>query len=165
MKNYLTQIVLATSLTISFTSFSETPVPSQPKTNGDWRFTITPYALAANIVGDAGVGRVGAAPLNVDTSDILETLEMAAMLHTEIAKGPWGVAFDLTYMKLGSDITGPTGGVSNIEVEEFVAETFLTHRFDFSSTSLDLYAGGRFWDIDNPVISLSPKKCGASNGK
>ncbi len=49
----------------------------------DWSFEFEPYILATTIEGDAGIGRVTGAEVNVDLSDILEVLDMAFMGHFE----------------------------------------------------------------------------------
>ena len=92
-------------------SAQETPpgVPDEDR-DGSWDFLIQPYALMANIDGDASIGAVGG-PVEVDFSDILENLQLAGMIHLEAfhANG-WGIIFDYGFMDLGSDETG-SGGV------------------------------------------------------
>ena len=45
--------------------------------SNDWQWSIEPYLMASNIEGDASVGRVVGANVSLDTSDILEKLEIA----------------------------------------------------------------------------------------
>lgn len=50
-----------------------------------WSYEIEPYALFANIEGDASVGRATGADVDVNFDDILENLELAGMVHFECA--------------------------------------------------------------------------------
>lgn len=123
----------------------------------DWAFQVQPYALFANIEGDAGVGRVASAPVDVDFGDILETLELGGMLHAETRhKSGWGVILDYGFMELGADKAGPAGIVLDAEVRQGVLEAFLSHRFQLAGdATLDAFGGIRWWDIDLD-LSLSP---------
>ena len=49
----------------------------------DWNFIVAPYALMPNISGDASVGRVDNVDVDVSTSDILDSLDLGAMLQLE----------------------------------------------------------------------------------
>ncbi len=53
-------------------------------TGDDWQFMIAPYMLFPNIKGEATVGRAGAAPFDVDSGDILDALDLGAMIHGEL---------------------------------------------------------------------------------
>ena len=46
-----------------------------------WSFQIEPYLIAVNIDGDAGIGRITGVDLDLSTSDILDTLDLAGMVH------------------------------------------------------------------------------------
>ena len=56
-------------LVLSCAVFSHTAAASQ------WTFELEPYALGANIEGDASVGRATGAAVEVDLDQILENLE------------------------------------------------------------------------------------------
>lgn len=47
----------------------------------DWEFVLEPYALAANIEGDSGIGQADGVEVDVDFGRILETLRMAGMVR------------------------------------------------------------------------------------
>jgi len=128
-------------------------LPTSAVSASDWRYSIEPYVLAASIEGDAGVGRVTGAPVNVDFGDILENLEMAFMLHAEAVNGSkFGIIFDYGFMDLGADISGPLGGVVNAEVSQDIMELMLFKRTKANNYTYDIYAGIRWWDNEVDIL-------------
>ena len=120
--------------------------PAQAQSD-DWDVVIAPYVLFGSLNGDAAIGRTDPTPVDLGFGDLVKNLQFGAMVHTEVRKGAWGGMVDLLYMKLGSDLSGPLGGVVDIEVEELVVEAFLSRRFGLSSGSVDVYGGIRYWDL------------------
>ena len=68
--------------------------PVWAEENG-WSFEFEPYLMASSIEGDAGIGRVQEADVNVGFGDILETLEIGAMatFRGQHENG-WGFSLD-----------------------------------------------------------------------
>jgi len=117
-----------------------------------WTFELEPYALASSIEGDASVGRATGVNVDVDMSDILEVLELAAMVHFEAHSGNgWGFAIDYGFMDLNADISGSRGGVVDADVHQGVLEALLVRRSEFRGGSLDVLGGFRWWDNDIDV--------------
>jgi hypothetical protein len=115
----------------------------------DWNFELEPYLMATTISGDASVGRVTGVDVDVDLSDILETLELAGMLHFEAhSDNGWGVTVDYGFMKLSADLSGARGGVVDTDVRQGVLETLLVRRSELSRGRLDVIGGFRWWDND-----------------
>lgn len=151
MKKRYKLVLLAASLgfTLPTINAQDSPESSESWLNsGGWEFTLEPYGLAASIDGDAGLGRVAAAPVAVDASTILENLEVGAMLHAEARKDKWGLMLDLIYVKLGLAGSTPRGGIADVEIEQLVAESFLSYRIGNERWLVDVYGGARHWDID-----------------
>lgn len=118
----------------------------------DWTFEIEPYAMATTISGDASVGRATGVEVDVDMSDILETLELAGMLHFEAhSSNGWGVALDYAFMDLNADISGQRGGVVDTDVRQGVLEALLMRRSELANGQLDVMGGFRWWDNDIDV--------------
>lgn len=118
-------------------------------TAGEWTFAFEPYVLASSIEGDASVGRATGVDVDVDMSDILETLEMAFMGHFEaIHSNGWGVALDYGFMDLGADISGQRGGVIDANVRQGVFEALLLRKGSSRKGQLEYLAGVRWWDND-----------------
>lgn len=83
--------IISTGFLLSAQSYAET-----------WSYEIEPYALLANIEGNSSVGRATGADVNVSFDDILENLELAAMLHFEAHhENGLGVSLDYGFMDLG----------------------------------------------------------------
>lgn len=126
--------------------------------SNDWEWSIEPYLMASNIEGDASVGRVVGADVSLDTSDILEKLEIGAMIHAEaLHHSGWGVMVDYAFMRLGDDLSGPRGGVVDMTLRQGVLEAFAFRRFLHDHAYYDLYGGIRWWDNDiditvNPAV-------------
>ncbi len=122
------------------------------RASDDWSWTLEPYLMASSIDGDAGMGRVTGIDVNVDTSDILEKLELGAMVHGEALHGDgWGVMMDYAFMRLGDDISGRLGGVTNFTVRQGVLEAFAFRRQQHGDGYFDIYGGVRWWDNDLDV--------------
>jgi hypothetical protein len=124
----------------------------------EWSFEFELYALGANIEGDASVGRLEGAEVDIDMSDILEVLDIAAMGHFEVHNSSgWGVALDYGFMDLSADISGPRGGILDARVRQGILEALLVRRKPMGDGHLDFTAGVRWWDNDievdiDPVI-------------
>lgn len=122
----------------------------------DWEVVVAPYMLLASMDGDAAVGRTGLTSVDADFSTILDYLEIGGMGRFEVSKSQWGFMTDVAYMKLGDDISTVTGGVLDAEVEQFLMEAFLFRRFGSEQTSVDVFGGVRYWDIDIDLELTGP---------
>jgi hypothetical protein len=121
-----------------------------------WKLSVEPFLMMTSISGDASVGRVTGAPVDVAFEDILENLQFAAMLHAEaFHQSGWGVLFDNGYMDLGADISGPLGGVTDVGVKQGVLELLAAKKFPLEKGSFDLIGGLRWWD-NSVDITVNP---------
>lgn len=119
----------------------------------EWTFIVEPYVLAASIAGDAGIGRINGADVDVDFSTILENLDMAAMLHFEAhSNNGWGLAIDYGFMNLSDDIFGARGGVIDARLRQGTFEGLLIRESGNPSIGLEYFAGFRWWDNEVDVI-------------
>ena len=120
--------------------------------DGDWSWSVEPYLMATNIDGDASIGRVTGVDVAVDTSDILETLELGGMIHADaLHRSGYGLMLDYAFMRLSDDLSGPLGGVSNATVRQAILEAFVFRRHQHGDDYYDLYGGIRWWDNDLDV--------------
>jgi len=118
----------------------------------DWSFQLEPYVLASSIDGDASVGRATGVDVGVDMSDILEVLDLAAMVHFEAHNdNGWGLALDYGFMNLSADISGPRGGLIDAEVHQGVFEALVVRQSQSGGGNLEYLAGVRWWDNDIDV--------------
>ena len=120
---------------------------AQSDSDRNWNFMIEPYLLAASINGEAGMGRLMGVPVDVSFSDILENLEMAAMVHAEAQHvSGWGVIFDYGFMDLGTDTTVGLGGVLSASLRQDIWELFVSRRLSAGDGNTEIFAGVRGWD-------------------
>jgi hypothetical protein len=105
-KKFILTALLASNL--SFSTYAK-----------DWSFEVEPYLMATNIVGDASIGRVSGAPIDVDFKTILDNLDMAAMLHFEAHhKSGWGLAMDYAFMDLGQKKSSSRDGFIKVGLRQ-----------------------------------------------
>lgn len=136
----------------------------------EWEIILAPYLYLASLNGTMGVGRATSVPVDVRAGTILENFQFGFMGHFELRKGRWGGMFDASYVELGASIptTGAVIGadrVTDVEFEMTTIEAFLSYRvFRSDKTSVDLFGGARYWDMDldleitGPVVTEALKR-------
>ena len=119
----------------------------------EWEYLLAPYGLLPSITGDAAVGRIDNAEVELDPGDVLESLEFGAMLQGEARHSSgYGLSLNYAFMNLGQNATGPLGFTDfDAEIFQGILEGFGTYRFNFANSTLDAYAGVRWWDINIDV--------------
>lgn len=123
---------------------------------GDWEFEIQPYVLFTSIEGNAGIGRVTGADVDISFGDILEILDTGAMIHFEAHHtSGWGLVLDYGYMDLSDDITGPRGGVVDLKIRQGVFQAELMYRRALGKSHIDYLGGIRWWD-NNLEATIDP---------
>ncbi|MEM9633338.1 MAG: hypothetical protein AAGA50_18550 [Pseudomonadota bacterium] len=124
--------------------------PINERVDRAWEFLVAPYFVGANITGTSQVGRLPATDVDIGTGDILENLRFGAMLRTEaLYRQKFGAMLDVAYMNLATANDTPlTGGRVRIGGDQLILEGMLFYRaYNSPHTSVDVYAGGRYWDI------------------
>lgn len=118
-----------------------------------WDFVIAPFALLPNITGDSSVGALEDADIDVGTTDILNSLDLGAMIQFEaLHESGYGAIVAYNFMDLGGEANGP-GGMTSIEADIFqgIFEGFGTYRLKTENGPLEFYGGVRWWDMDIDV--------------
>ena len=125
------------------------PAGTAPAADGGWEFTLSPYAWAAGLDGSVGIGNV-VAEVDQSFSDIVDKLDVAAMLHFEARKGPWAFMLDGFWLRLeaGADTPGPLYGGAEVEVEELRLSGLIAYRAIEGPTKLDLLTGISYFSVD-----------------
>ena len=87
--------------------------------DGEWHFSITPYAWLPNVNGSTSFeGPIGVArnmSADIDSNTLLSHLKFAAMISGEVRKGEWSAFTDYIYLSLDGqrstvkEINGPFG--------------------------------------------------------
>jgi len=115
----------------------------------DWSFVVAPYLLAPSISGDASLGRIDSADVDISSSDIFRSLDLGAMLQLEARHSSgYGALINYAFMDLGNRLSGPRGQTElNTDIFQGILEGFITRRVDYQGGTFDLYGGVRWWDI------------------
>jgi hypothetical protein len=67
----------------------------------------------------AGIGRVTGTEVSMDTSDILDKLEIGAMIRGEtLHESGWGLMVDYAFMRVGDDFSLPLGGIADATLRQ-----------------------------------------------
>jgi len=148
----ITTIVTLTLLSIctSTTKAGEPEIILTPLTpTSDWAFSIEAYMIATAIEGNASIGRIQDAPVDVGFDDILKNLDMGAMAHFEAIKNNrWGIYIDYGFMDLSGGAENGFGGKVKVGVRQGVLESGILRRFSANDYTIDVFGGVRWWDND-----------------
>jgi opacity protein-like surface antigen len=118
---------------------------------GEWEYTLVPYAWLAGIDGEVAVGRQTFEP-SLSFGDIFENLDFGAMLHFQAKKGRLGLFIDPTYINLGSERT--VGSVeAELDVTMWLVEFGALYELwaDNAGMSIDVLGGGRYLSLENEI--------------
>jgi hypothetical protein len=122
-----------------------------PAAGDAWRYTVTPYVWMLGIEGKASIK---GSKVDVDTSfhDILENLDLAAMVHVEAWNGDWGFSFDPTFGSLSADGKTPAGAEIDVDQDILIADAVaLRHLVKEGDTQFDGLVGVRYWQTDTDL--------------
>lgn len=82
------------------------PVASAQPDAPPWQFSVMPYLWLPSVNGKISYGpppsNGGSANVDIDTSTVLDNLDIAFMINGQARKGRWLVATDLIYLDFGS---------------------------------------------------------------
>lgn len=112
-----------------------------------WRVIIAPYLLVPSISGEAGIGRLDGAPVEVDSEFIFGHLKAGFMMRAEIGHGRWSLLLDGAYMDLEADGEGSGGREAELAFTQLITEVSLAHRFGTPERWFDCLVGARGWGL------------------
>jgi len=114
-----------------------------------WEFIIAPYALVPSIDGDASIGRVEGVNVDVGPDDIINNLELGAMVQLEAHhESGLGVIVAYNFMDLSGGATVPGGRDFKADIYQGIFEGYGSYRVSSARGPLDFYGGVRWWDMD-----------------
>jgi hypothetical protein len=130
-----------------------------------WNFTITPYAWLAGLEGETGVG-LAQAEIDKSFSDIVEDLDMAAMLALDANNGSFGFVGDMFFVDLEAGSQTALGEFKG-EMDQWILTAVPYFRVEADKdVTFDLGIGVRYMDTDlevtTPARSSSRSKAWAS---
>lgn len=115
----------------------------------DWDVEVELYLLGTTINGDAGLGRIEDANIDMDFDAILENLDLAGMFHMETMHvNGFGLALDYSFMDLSDDLSGPRDGIAEASLRQAVLQADALYRKKIGKHTLDSFIGIRWWDND-----------------
>lgn len=121
---------------------------------GDFRFTLAPYAWLTSFNGTIGV-RGAQTTVNASFTDLSQYLNIAAMLHADmIYKDTFGLLGEINYSQLGDQASGKRVSLDG-RMGLFLSDIAAFYRLGTVAlgkdgscpTSLDLLAGARIWSL------------------
>jgi hypothetical protein len=152
-------------LALSQAAFSAPLTNSDDGISDEWEFIVAPYLWLASLDGDVTIGQIGV-PVVMSTSQLLDNLDFAFAVRTELRKGRWGLLVDGQYLKLGASSDIETPGpilqpILDASIEQFLLESWAFYRTPIDRGYVDLYAGIRYTDFGlkmtfNPDLPLNP---------
>ncbi len=161
--NYRSQVaVLATGLVLACASQTlaadmamDEDVVVFEETAPGWSFAIAPYFWMAGMKGN--IAEFGAPPVSVDVpfSDILDSLDFAAMVVAEARYDRFSVFSDFLFLKMSPEAVTPFGVIANTvqltsKTMEFTAMGGYA-LIDTPGGRLDVVAGARVWWVENRI--------------
>jgi hypothetical protein len=131
--------------------------PAAAQGNG-WSFELSPYAWTPGVTTSVGT-RFGTLEADASISDVLSSLDFAAMGVFEARKGRWGLIADLLYTDLTERRDTPFGVLfsrARVETELTLASGYVAYRLhEDARVAVDAMAGLRAVSADIDV-TLSP---------
>lgn len=127
---------------------------AQNKTQGDFQWTIAPYAWLTGINGTVGAKGYDA-NVNVSFADLSNYLNMGAMVHAEMLyRERFGLFSDFNYSLLGADASGKRASI-DAKMSLVLADVAGFYRVgtvplgkaQTSSMDFDVLAGARIWSL------------------
>jgi len=161
-------ILLGVVLTVALpAALAQAPFPETKNDNSDgWVFSFAPYFWAPSLNGDVNVkGR--RADVSESFSDIWSDLTFGGMFKAEAHHDRFGVLSDTMYVALKTDTNVSTpGGTPLFDINSKfyqwivdLAGSFEVTRWEMGSPkeqgTLDVYAGGRYWNLETKLHSSS----------
>jgi hypothetical protein len=138
---------LAVGAPIALFAASAAKAQQQGAPQASWEFTIAPYAWGAGVNGTVGVGD-RTADVDISVGDIIDQVDIAVMLATELRHGPLIFLLDGFYVELSDDAAVPVPPLTSANVGE--RQLMLQPEVGFTIVSgptgaLDLLGGIRYW--------------------
>ncbi|WP_424964601.1 hypothetical protein [Dinoroseobacter sp. S375] len=144
--------ILTRATLVALLPLSAAAQDAEPDT---WRYQISPYLWGASLEGDAGV-IPGLPPAEVDLSfsDILDDLEVAAMVVGQARRGDWALQLDLQHVRTRSE--GAVGGAGVVAAKVDATIQSATAQLDYLAyeghgAELWVTGGLRYWNVETTL--------------
>ncbi len=112
--------------------FEEPIVPMTLEPEESWAFEFRPYLWTASIEGDAAIGGLPTADVDIGFDDILDNLDMswASTINIEHRNSNWSFFADVFYLRMSPDIDTVKGPIEfrNVIVKQAIINPTLAYR-------------------------------------
>ena len=115
MKKLARCVLLSTGVICSFAS-SGPVLATDSSPTGNWQHSVSLYAWLPALDGEFKYQRDNGESLPIDSSQILDALNMTFMGAYEARKDKWVLLGDLIYLNLSNDKDRETIGYSNVDM-------------------------------------------------
>lgn len=123
--------------------------------DGEWTVTVAPYLWATGLDGSVGVLGLPAQSVDLDFTDVLESLEGGLMGVVEARRGRFSLGFDLLYANVSDSFNTPVGvAATSLTAEVTTITATAVAGYDLvpdPTFDLDLVGGARYWSVDNEL--------------
>lgn len=135
-------------------------IKSEPDRD-EWRFRLTPYAWAAGVSGEFAQFGLPPVEVNKNFSDVVENLDVGAMVAFEAWRGRYGILADLMHVRMSG--SGDVNGVLPVAVPVSASATNTTgmlavqYRWlEDEAGYLDVLGGVRHWSLKTKLSAGAP---------
>ncbi len=130
-------------------------VAADSESSDQWKFSIEPYLWGISVGGETSAGD----DIDLPLSDLLDDLELAAMLTMGARKGKWSLLADIVYFDISDDQTSTANIIgrsiaTEVEVEITGWVVTLAGGYTIVETDgfmLDVLAGARYLDLETDL--------------
>jgi hypothetical protein len=147
--------LLAVGIMVAFLSFAGQAAQGQDPGTDRWQLSVTPYGWLAGVQGDVKV-RDTTVHVDVPFHDILDALDLTAMVHIEAQKGRWGLLSDVMYLAVSTDKDLNVAS-ARLDQDMWIVEFGGFYRLldrpvgPGLPMSVDALLGGRYWNLDTDL--------------
>ena len=153
--------LLGIMLTATFT-------PTVAKAADDWQFAVTPYLWGAGIDGTVKI-KGHEADFSKPFDEIIKDLDLAGMLNLQVRKGRFGAYTDVMYLGTSdsTSVLNPATGATLADVSTSLDQWLIDFGASWavaqwgaggagSKGVVDLFLGGRYWNLTTEFTAKSP---------
>ena len=113
--------------------------------------TLAFYGLGPFVAGDITFGEVGSGDIDVDASDIIDSLEFAATLRYRAQSERWAFVLDGQFVGLGDTEEGPPK--QDLDLDLLVAQADVAYRL---SDTTEVLFGARYLEFEAAIDVTGP---------
>ena len=121
--------------------------------SAEWQFAVIPDLWGASLDGSIAAGSLPAIDVDASFGELLENLDFAAATFFTARKGSWSLLADISYVGLEIEKQVAASTVTN-ESELYWTSIAGGYRIETgTATQLDVFAGARYFAVDNEISS------------